>query len=587
MFKISIKSVFFLFSVIVTQIINAQQPPIETISRVADKVLRDVRFHYNLKLANSSDYGNVETLNFGRNYSDKNCAYALTTIDSPKDTTFFLSIANYGACRIMLNGEIVWKHEGMHPDDFQYIERDYLITGSVRLSVKKGINRLLIKSEAPDIYDWKIHLRPLGFQFSLAGLKEVEKSLSDISRWLMIGTYPKAEFDKIESVEKEFVSGKMYSLTNNREITWILPRLEIVAANAQIHQPWDEGYTAFNYHAAGLAMAMEMLGQYSKKQQYTNYSRKYCDFYIEKREYLSYQKFKLNAFNAWDHKVVKGCLLDFSSAPMLPYAEVLLNTPVEKRDSRYLDFFNEMKEYVVNHQTRTPDRNFNRINPRKFTIWVDDMYMGLPFLVQAARLSESRSEQKQLIDDAINQVFSFNKYVWNEDVKLYQHGQYTDSIVRMPHWSRGNGWALWAVTSLLANAPKNHPRYKDLLSHYHTHVDALIAHQDESGLWRNVIDNPKAFLETSGTAIFTLCITRGIRNGWLNKDKYTPVVLKAWKGIETMVGNENEVYGITIGTNCTTDVNYYLERETCVNDAHGLFPLIIAGIEVDKLINNK
>ena len=153
----------------------------------------------------------------------------------------------------------------------------------------------------------------------------------------------------------------------------------------------------------------------------------------------------------------------------------------------------------------------------------------------------------------------------------------------MPFWSRGNGWALWAVSNILEVMPAKHPLYRKLMAHYRRHLDSLIALQDESGLWHNVLDMPSSYLETSGTAIFALCIARGVRLGWLNAKRYAPVARKAWAGIETMIDKDYMVHGITVGTNCTTDVSYYTERPTALNDCHGLFPVISAAVEMDKM----
>ena len=276
-------------------------------------------------------------------------------------------------------------------------------------------------------------------------------------------------------------------------------------------------------------------------------------------------------------------MLDYTSAPLLPYAEVLLNTEPIKRKPEYMALFNEMQDYLDHVQTRTPEGNFNRINPVKYTVWVDDMYMALPFLVQSSRLADNKEEKMKRLNEAAEMVFAFNKYVYHPEVRLYQHAQFTGEPAKLPFWSRGNGWALWAVTNILSELPKNHPLYKKMLKHYRDHVEGLIVWQDKSGLWHNVLDVPESYLETSGTAIFTLCMARGIMNGWLDSKKYVPIVEKGWAGIETMIDEQYQVHGITVGTNGTTDINYYLERPTALNDCHGLFPVIIAAIEVDKL----
>jgi len=561
----------------------AQTSSIETACKVADKVLQDVRFYYNLKLAGEKDYGAVQTVDFSRNFPRNGTAYAMSTIITDADKTVKLSLVNYGPCKIILNDKEIWNNSGMSKDDFIYIERDFILKGEIDLNLKKGVNKIVVKSLASKSGDWKVHLYPRGFDFTLTGLKEIEKSLSDVSKWLTIGPFPDSAFAGTATVEKDFVTGKMYDGYAGEQVAWSIPRLDIVAANAEIHQPWDEGYTAFNYHAGGLAMAMEMLGNYTGLAPYSGYCRTYCDFYIEKRKYMAYQKYVVNAFNAWDNKLVEGHLLDYTSAPLLPYAEVLLNTEPEKRDPEYLALFNEMQDYLDNVQTRTPEGNFNRIRPVKYTVWVDDMYMALPFLVQSSRLTDNKEEKMKRLTEAAEMVFAFNKYVYHPDMKLYQHAQFTENPAKLPFWSRGNGWALWAVTNILAELPKNHPQYKKLLKHYQDHVEGIVSWQDKSGLWHNVLNLPESYLETSGTAIFTLCIARGIMNGWLNSKKYRSVVEKGWAGIETMIDDKGQVHGITVGTNGTTDINYYLERPIVINDDHGIFPVIIAAIEIDRL----
>lgn len=578
---------YFLILALLPVGMRAEITPLETAKRVADKVIRDARFHYNLKVATSEDFGETQTLDFSRNFSERGVAYALTTIIVQKDTIVSLGIGNQGDCKIILNGKEIWVKSDMKDNALLFIERDVKVGGELLLPLKTGINRLLIKSISPMQGKWRIYLRPSGLHFTLKGLDKVDQSVIQLSAWLMAGAFPEDTFHSIQSIEEEFDPGALYPGIDGNPVTWILPRIEMVTANAEVHQPWGEGYTAFNYHAGGVAWAMEHLGAYTHLQKYTDYCKTYCDFYIDKRPYLARQKYEMNAFNAYDNRVVESFLLDFTASPLLPFTERLLTGSETAKRDKYLSLFEEIKEYVLHRQIRTPEGAFMRETPLKHTVWSDDMYMGIPFLVQAARLTTDAAQQEAIFNDAANQVFSFNSYVFNRKDGLYQHAQYTGERVVQPYWSRANGWALWAVTHLLSYLPEQHPHYRKLLKHYRTHVKALINHQDASGLWRNVINHKEAYPETSGTAIFAYCMAKGILNGWIPGKTYTPVVLKAWKGVESMIGPEGEVKNICIGTMCSTNINDYLERPVCTNDTHGLFPVIFAAIEIDKLLKTE
>ena len=39
------------------------------------------------------------------------------------------------------------------------------------------------------------------------------------------------------------------------------------------------------------------------------------------------------------------------------------------------------------------------------------------------------------------------------------HANYTSRPdVKLPHWARANGWAIWAMSDVLMALPKNHPK---------------------------------------------------------------------------------------------------------------------------------
>jgi rhamnogalacturonyl hydrolase YesR len=251
----------------------------------------------------------------------------------------------------------------------------------------------------------------------------------------------------------------------------------------------------------------------------------------------------------------------------------------------YEDFIKRMNEYAIKEQIRLPKYNiYTRTTPMKYTTWVDDMFMGIPYLIQASQYVTDK--KKEFIEDAVNQVTGFTEQVWDEEAKLYMHAKFfEDDQTRFPHWSRANGWGIWAVTELLSVLPKQHPAYKKIFNHYQTHVNSLVKLQSESGFWLNVLDHPDSPEEVSGTAIFTMAIARGIVNGWLPEKTYRPVIEKAWAAIKTKIEPNGSVHDICSGTMCSEDLDYYKNRPLYVDDTHGLFAILFAGIEMHKLAN--
>ena len=206
------------------------------------------------------------------------------------------------------------------------------------------------------------------------------------------------------------------------------------------------------------------------------------------------------------------------------------------------------------------------------------------FIIWKKKTFLTQPEEKKLyLDDAANQTLKFNDQVWDKEANLYMHAKYSEKNVKLPHWSRANGWGIWAMSEVLMVLPKNHPNYKPILEHYRKHVDSLVKLQNQNGFWLQVLDRPDSREEVSGTAIFTMAMARGLTNGWLNEKKYKPFVLKGWEALKTQIEPDGTVHNICYGTMCSEDVNYYMNRPFYDNDTHGLFAVLFAGIEMYKL----
>jgi rhamnogalacturonyl hydrolase YesR len=207
--------------------------------------------------------------------------------------------------------------------------------------------------------------------------------------------------------------------------------------------------------------------------------------------------------------------------------------------------------------------------------------------VQASLYTQDTKLKKELLEDAANQVLNFSAQVWDSTANLYRHAKFSDSNKLMPHWSRANGWGIWATSEVLLVLPKTHPKYQAILQHYRTHVASLVKLQNENGFWSNVLDRTDSKEEVSGSAIFTMAIARGINNGWLDANTFKPIVVKAWNALKTKIDMDGTVHDICMGTMCSDDVNYYINRPYFDDDTHGLFAVLFAGIEVDGMMNTK
>ncbi len=240
-------------------------------------------------------------------------------------------------------------------------------------------------------------------------------------------------------------------------------------------------------------------------------------------------------------------------------------------------------DYVSTKQYRLTDGTLARKRPLVDSIWLDDLYMGVPALAQMGKLTGDR----KYYDDAVKQITQFSARMFNKKLGLYMHG-WIAGMSEHPefHWARANGWALLAKTELLDVLPEDHPGRAAVLELFRAHVRGLQAVQGHNGLWHQLLDHNDSYLETSASAIYTYCIAHAINRGWIDPLAYGPTALLAWNAVATKLNAQGQVEGTCVGTGMGFDPAFYYYRPQSVRAAHGYGPVLLAGAEMIKIIKS-
>jgi unsaturated rhamnogalacturonyl hydrolase len=196
--------------------------------------------------------------------------------------------------------------------------------------------------------------------------------------------------------------------------------------------------------------------------------------------------------------------------------------------------------------------------------WIDDMYMITMLQVQAYRAT---GEAKYLDRAALAMVTYLEKL--QQSNSLFLHAP--DSPY---YWSRGNGWMAAGTAELLRALPKEHPRRAHILGGYQRMMASLLGYQGEDGLWRQLIDHPESWPETSGTGMFTFALITGIKNEWLDGKTYGPAARRAWLGLLKHIDELGNVGEVCAGTPKGFSIEYYLDRPRIIGDLHGQAPVL-------------
>ncbi len=234
-------------------------------------------------------------------------------------------------------------------------------------------------------------------------------------------------------------------------------------------------------------------------------------------------------------------------------------------------------DWVITRQDRLPDGTLWRSNVMGGTVWPDDLYMGGAFLVRYGIYTKD----PKYIDDAADQII--HQAALEQDADgLWYHGFFMREKRHAPFkWSRGNGWAMVTLVETLSAMPKNNPRRAALLDILRKQVEGLKKVQAPDGMWRQVLDHPELWEETSGTAMFAFSIARAVNRGWIDRSNMA-AARSAFAGVSRNVRPDGTIIGTCEGTGIGGDLNFYINRKQPVDDLHGRGPVLLAGTEILK-----
>lgn len=366
-------------------------------------------------------------------------------------------------------------------------------------------------------------------------------------------------------------------------------------------------------------------------------------------------------------RVAEPYMLDFAKKPRWSYTSgtemgAMLDTYLAYKDESILDYLKKYPERMINEKGEATgykyeDFNLDNVRPGKFLlelykldskpnvlvtlkklfkqlekqprtkegvywhkaiyanqVWLDGIFMGLPYYTAAAPMLKGEKKAKKYYDDAVEQIIKTDKRTFDEPTGLWKHAWdethtmfWADSISgKSKHsWARAMGWYTMAMVEVLDNLPVDYSRRQEVIDVFQKAMAALVRYQDKkTGVWYDVLDvkDERNYLESTASCMFAYCLLKGARKGYLD-ESYRKAGVKAYNGILKQFIRVNadktisltrccEVSGLGPGPgpyvkepNYRRDgsFDYYMSEPIRDNDGKGVGPFIWASLEMEML----
>lgn len=208
--------------------------------------------------------------------------------------------------------------------------------------------------------------------------------------------------------------------------------------------------------------------------------------------------------------------------------------------------------------------------------WCDALFMAPPVYANIAALEGNQAYLDYMnkeFEKTYNHLYNPTEKLFFRDDSFFDKKEANDKNV---FWGRGNGWVVAGIANLLKVLPDSSPKKKFYVELYQTMMDRLVELRNADGFWHASLLDPESYPspETSATAMITYAMAYGVNNGYLNKEKYAPIIYSSWASLVSVVNEEGRLgYVQPIGA----DPKKVTEKMTAV---YGVGAFLLAGTEI-------
>lgn len=353
------------------------------------------------------------------------------------------------------------------------------------------------------------------------------------------------------------------------------------------HGGWDENRgrkPKFEYDIHGLQiLAVEELAKVSPDPAYEKVSEKVT-----------------GSFVTGDGDIREYNIENYNIDSVMP-GEVILSLYEKTKAEKYQKAAALLRKQLEQHP-RTSEGAFWHKKAYPHQVWLDGVYMGMPFLAHYTSLFEEGDALKEVVkeftlvrDKLRNPETGLYYHAWDESKQM----NWADMETGLSglYWGRGLGWLAMALVDVLDYIPHEKAELrKPLLDMVTELAEDLKDYQDAAtGTWYQILDQPERvgnYRESSASAMFTYFYAKAINQGYL-PDAYRSTAQTAYEGLikefitvhpDKLVSMTNICLVAGLGFGRDGSYDYYMSERVYENDPKATGPFILAGVEMHKLL---
>jgi rhamnogalacturonyl hydrolase YesR len=294
--------------------------------------------------------------------------------------------------------------------------------------------------------------------------------------------------------------------------------------------------------------------------------------------------------------------LDKFNIDSINSGNLLLRVFEQTAEPKYQLAASQLRQQLTQHPTTSNGAFWHKkIYPHQ--LWLDGVYMGMPFLAYYSQLFEAGSSLPQVVHEfevtrqmLRDPVTGLYFHAWDESKSMNWADPQTG--LSRYFWSRGIGWLGMALVDVLDRIPPSKTELRQPLLHMVQELaDSLLRYQDPAaGVWWQITDKAAErgnYLESSASSMFVYFLAKAQNKGYLDPAVYLAATKKAYQGLlhEFVLVHPDGRISLTkmvqvagLGAGRDGSYHYYQSEPIYRNDSKGTAPFIMAGVQMAQLL---
>ena len=378
---------------------------------------------------------------------------------------------------------------------------------------------------------------------------------------------------------------------------------------------WNkEGYKGkWNYIDGVFLNSLMNVYKEKEDKKYLNFIINYVNYYINESGYF------VNLVDPEKSGFTSGEL------DTICESKILFDLLEFTNDSRYEKAIEITYNELISITRAKNNINFSHKESYKYQVWLDGMYMYVPFYARYAL----KYDKLEIFDEITNQYKFIREKMYDNDKKLYYHANDTSKDIfwvnretgnSKSFWLRSIGWYITSLVDVIEYFPKG-DNQNYLINLLDEALDGLLNYIDNnSKMFYQVVDQGdkefliaaeylkqlkntkyknkdgsysdtmiKNYLESSGSSMVAYTLMKASRLGYIAEDKLN-LGKSIFEGIYKHSYKNNELNDICITAGLGPEnrlyrdgtIEYYLAEPVGSNDAKGVGPFLMSYLEYKK-----